>query len=157
RIPASGLLRAFPAQARRSLMPDAFFASRFIPCDDPRFPSSHAATIAETMDGDLVAAWYAGSREGAPDVAILSSRLRRGGRLWPPPRVIVDTPGRSEGNPVVFRDIYGTLWLFWVTMTGEGWESCIVRAIASCDSGHSWDIPRMIQETPGWMTRHKAI
>ena len=35
---------------------------------------SHSATLAELPDGTLVAAWYAGSGEGAADVAIYLSR-----------------------------------------------------------------------------------
>ena len=42
----------------------------------PNFPSCHASTIAELPNGDLLAAWYAGSREGAKDVAIFASRKR---------------------------------------------------------------------------------
>ena len=33
-------------------------------------PSAHASTLAECHDGDLLAAWFAGTREGARDVAI---------------------------------------------------------------------------------------
>ena len=42
----------------------------------PNFPSCHGSTIAEMPDGELLAAWYAGSREGAKDVAIFASRKR---------------------------------------------------------------------------------
>jgi predicted neuraminidase len=133
------------------------FESRFIRCDDPRFTSCHASTVVEALDGDLIAAWHAGSPEKAKDTAILYSRLRRGGRHWSTPTVLVDTPDRAEGNPVLFLDNYGTLWLFWVTMLGDDWDSCIVRARTSSENGHSWDPPITLQESPGWMTRHKPV
>src|SRR3974390_3281469 len=49
-----------------------FFQEEFI---NPDFslPMSHVASICELRDGRLAAAWYSGSREGAPDVAILLS------------------------------------------------------------------------------------
>jgi len=42
------------------------------------FPSCHASTIAETPSG-LVAAWFGGTREKNPDVAIWISRREKNG------------------------------------------------------------------------------
>src|SRR5436309_1641032 len=123
-------------------MPDApYFEAQILPCDDPRFPSAHASTIVENMSADLKVAWYGGSREKAPDVAIVSSRLPRLYHHWAPARVLDDTPGRAEGNPVLFQDLYGTHWLVWAVMMGDGWDSCILRAKVSGDGGHSYDAP----------------
>lgn len=139
-------------------MPDApFFEAQLLPCDDPRFPFAHASTIAANMNGDLKVAWYGGSREKANDVAILSSRLPRAHRHWAPARIADDTPGRSEGNPVLFQDPYGTHWLFWAVMMGDGWDSCIIRAKVSGDGGHSYDSPFTLQDTPGWLPRNKPV
>ena len=69
------------------------------------FPSAHASTIAETKDG-LVAAWFGGTRERAPDVGIWLSR-RVAGR-WGPP-VEVANGVQADGtrlpcwNPVLFE------------------------------------------------------
>ena len=41
---------------------------------DSAHPMSHVASITELPNGDLVSTWYAGSREGAGDVAIYLSR-----------------------------------------------------------------------------------
>ena len=40
---------------------------------------AHSATLAEMPDGSLVAAWYAGSGEGAADVSIYLARREIGG------------------------------------------------------------------------------
>ena len=37
-------------------------------------PSCHAATVVECANGDLLAAWFAGTHEGHPDVAIWLAR-----------------------------------------------------------------------------------
>ena len=50
---------------------------------------SHVASIAELFGGGLVAAWYAGSREGAGDVAIYFSMQTSGDAPWSPARAIV--------------------------------------------------------------------
>ena len=68
------------------------------------FASAHASTIVETADG-LVAAWFGGTREGAPDVGIWSSRRVKG--TWTAP-IEVATGVQPDGtrhpcwNPVLF-------------------------------------------------------
>src|SRR6266850_3900425 len=51
------------------------------------FPECHASTIAETHE-HLVAAWFGGTREGARDVGIWSSRFENG--TWTPPKEVAD-------------------------------------------------------------------
>ena len=84
--------------------------------------SSHAATIALLPNGNLIVAWYAGSYEDAPDVAILGSKFTYDKGCWSEPRVLVDTPNKCDGNPVLFVDRRERLWLFFVTMYGESWS-----------------------------------
>ena len=53
--------------------------------------SCHAATIVELQNGDLVAAWFAGSEyEGKPDVCIWSSRKPKGSDKWTTPELAAD-------------------------------------------------------------------
>ena len=51
-------------------------------------PSCHATTIAETRDGTLLTAWFAGTAEGKPDVCIWMAR-REGGQ-WSVPVQVAD-------------------------------------------------------------------
>jgi len=55
--------------------------------DHPPTPASHASSIVELEGGDVLAAWFGGSREGAPDVAIWSSR--RDAHAWSEPKELV--------------------------------------------------------------------
>ncbi|HEU4609506.1 MAG TPA: alpha-L-rhamnosidase C-terminal domain-containing protein, partial [Chitinophagaceae bacterium] len=69
------------------------------------FPSCHAATIAETPNG-LVAAWFGGKREGAPDVGIWLSRMVDD--KWTTPvevtnGIINDTLRYACYNPVLYQ------------------------------------------------------
>lgn len=121
------------------------------------FPSCHASTLTELPNRNLLCAWYAGNYEGSPDSAILCSEFIRAEERWTPPRVIADTPNLPEGNPVLFTHSNGTIWLFFVTMFGKGWETCKVKYQLSFDEGKSWSEPVVLQEELGWMTRNKPL
>jgi predicted neuraminidase len=102
------------------------------------FPSAHASTIVSTRDG-LVAAWFGGSGEGHPDVAIWVSR--KGRAKWSPPVQVADG-AQPDGtrhpcwNPVLFLPSHGPLLLFYKVGPSprEWWGE--VRT--SDDSGRTW-------------------
>src|SRR5690349_269912 len=56
--------------------------------DHGPYPSVHASTLVESTSGQLVAAWFGGTEEGNPDVAIWVSRYERGG--WTPSVKVAD-------------------------------------------------------------------
>jgi predicted neuraminidase len=102
------------------------------------FRSAHASTIVETKDG-LVAAWFAGTGEGNPDVGIWLSR--RGGDGWSAPVEVAD--GRQPDgtrhpcwNPVLFQPSMGPLVLFY--KVGPSPSEWWALARTSTDGGRSW-------------------
>src|SRR5882757_6504883 len=79
------------------------------------FPECHASTIAETPDG-FIAAWFGGTKEGAKDVCIWTSRLVSG--KWTAPQqvadgVIIDTTRYACYNPVLYYNPACGLLLFY--------------------------------------------
>ncbi|MFV2057364.1 MAG: exo-alpha-sialidase, partial [Thiohalomonadales bacterium] len=107
----------------------------------------HSATATSTKDGDLIAAWYGGTREGARDVQIYMSILRRGSQGWGKPRAIisVDTAEKDLGrfikklgNPVLLTHPNGEIWLFYVSVSAGGWSGSQVNLARSKDGGKSW-------------------
>jgi predicted neuraminidase len=117
---------------------------------DPPFAECHAPTLAETPSG-LVAAWFAGAREGAPDVGIW--RARRDGPAWSAPAEIVD--GRlPDGarypcwNPVLHQEPGGPLLLFYrIGPSPRAWWGMLLR---SEDGGVTWSDPdRLPDGIPG--------
>lgn len=125
-----------------------------------RYPSSHASTVVELANGDLLCAWYAGRQEAAADVAVWYSRRARAAEAWTPPAILADDPKHPEGNPVLFEDPRGRVWLFYVTMYGEGvegWDTCKVKCKWSQDKGQTWSATRILRNELGWMTRNKPI
>ncbi|MCU0502388.1 MAG: exo-alpha-sialidase [Anaerolineae bacterium] len=105
------------------------------------FPSCHAATVVEAAPGVLLAAWFAGTYEGHPDVAIWLSRYA-GGDRWSAPVKIVAAPGVPLWNPVLFRDTAGVVWLFYKAgPTVSAWSGLYLQ---STDAGRSWSAPVML-------------
>lgn len=58
--------------------------------DEAAFPQAHAATIAEMGNGDLVAAYFGGTKERNPDVCIYVSRKPKGSSQWSAPILAAD-------------------------------------------------------------------
>lgn len=75
------------------------------------FVSCHASTIVELRNGDLMAAWFGGSAEGNPDVAVWASR--RAGGKWSEPFELAREPEAACYNPVLFYTQDGRLWLYY--------------------------------------------
>ncbi len=132
------------------------FAREFVFAAGERWPSAHAASAVVLPDGSLMASWFAGSREGAPDAAIWSSRWRPDGG-WTDPCLLVDTPGHADGNSVLWLDRGGLLRLWYVTMEGKGWASCPVRERRSADLGLTWSPDTYIRREWGWMVRNEPV
>jgi predicted neuraminidase len=112
--------------------------SEFI-VDQPRLASCHASTLVETPDG-LVAAWFAGTREGATDVAIWLSRHSPAG--WSEPEEVANGTDVKAGrrypcwNPVLFLRQNGELLLFY--KVGPHPSSWWGMLRSSPDHGKSW-------------------
>lgn len=77
----------------------------------PPVPAAHASTITELPGGQLVASWFGGSRESAPDVCIYTS-IFTGGK-WSAPVVAAKGTGNATWNPVLFSTRAGKLLLFY--------------------------------------------
>lgn len=117
---------------------------------------SHCATLVELADGDVIAAWFSGSFETAPDQAIFAARLRNGSTRWAPPSVIADTPHRADGQPVLYAHPSGALWLFFVTITERDWTSARLQLQVAPDGTH-WSAPRVLMDRLGLMSRSKPL
>jgi predicted neuraminidase len=122
-------------------------------------PFAHCATLAELSDGSLLAAWFAGSYETAPDVAILGARHPGAGGIWSPPWVLVDVPGCSVGQPVFLSRPGGDLWLFFdvIDERGSGWEAARPYRQRSSNAGRTWVDRELLLDYPGLMFRSRPV
>ena len=101
------------------------------------FLQCHASTICRLPDGTLGVAWFAGSHEKAPDVAIWFSKKRENG--WSDPVKIADREGIPCWNPVLLAQ--GQLLTLFYKVGNEipYWQT---MAKTSSDSGESWSEER---------------
>lgn len=101
------------------------------------FASAHASTIVQLRNGDLLAAWFGGTHENAPDVAIWGSRRTAG--HWSAPFLLVREPNIACWNPVLFHSADGKLWLYY--KFGPSARTWTGARLVSNDDGKTWSHP----------------
>lgn len=136
---SAGLL---PIQAQRN---DAVFI--FQPLSSGKAlpgtqPDNHASTVVELKDGDVMTAWFGGSKEGAPDVAIYGARLHAG--AWSTPIELARETKVACWNPVLFHTKDGRLWLYYKYGTKPStWAGARKW---SGDEGRTWSTEERLPE-----------
>lgn len=115
---------------------------QFIFADERPFLSCHASTLVLLPDGELIAAWFGGTKEGAGDVAIWTSRTVGDG--WSAPVKAAGMEGVPHWNPVLFRRDDGALFLYYkVGSRIPQWRTMRMR---SRDDGRTWSPPEPLVE-----------
>ena len=104
------------------------------PVGSTSFASSHASTIVELKDGSLLSAWFGGSGENHPDVAIWTSRHNAKG--WSAPAELAREPQVPCWNPVLFHSRDGRLWLYY--KFGPSPDTWAAARKYSLDEGLTW-------------------
>ncbi|MFO0690866.1 MAG: sialidase family protein [Myxococcota bacterium] len=100
---------AAPAASGSVLQPDAALLERgFVFGEDRPFAQCHAATVVGMRDGRLVVAFFAGTHEGHPDVAIWTAEGRAigapdGPLAFSPPQRSLKIRDVAHWNPVLYR------------------------------------------------------
>ncbi len=131
------------------------FSAKFASSDMDDFV--HSASITGLPGGDLMAAWFAGSREGAADVQIRAARFDVRSGQWSAERVLATREStqravgkhiRKLGNPVISLAPDQRLWLFYVSVSLGGWAGSAVNAMVSDDLGKTWSAPRQLVTSP---------
>lgn len=122
-----------PFKGTEAIVRSAFIYQK----QDVQFPSCHASTLVETPEG-MLASWFGGTEERAPDVCIYTS-LNKNGK-WSKPVMAAD--GIHEGkqypcwNPVLFRKDDGEIVLYYkVGPTPRDWWGLYKT---SKDNGKTW-------------------
>lgn len=125
---------------------------------NPGNPESfcHAPTVLETVAGGLLVAWYT-----YPDVEYKNAQLvlvrKPKGKPWEAAKLIASNQAYSEGNPVLFEEPGGRIWLFFVALKGIYWTDAELNACYSDDGGISWGPSNRLWEKHGMMVRHPPV
>lgn len=96
----------------------------------------HASNICAIKNGDLLAAWFAGSKEGADDVSIWISRRDQAG--WSSPVCCSDQFDEPCWNPVLHQLPDGRIMLFF--KVGREISRWRTYTKVSTDLGYSWSV-----------------
>jgi len=129
-------LLAVKAQTTVSLIKQEFIMQH------PPVPAAHASTITELPGGQLVASWFGGSRESAPDVSIYTSVFSKG--KWSAPAVAAAAKGYATWNPVLFTTKGGRLLLFYKEgPSPREWWGLMKY---STDKGRTWSAAEKLPE-----------
>jgi predicted neuraminidase len=119
--------------------------------------SVHSATAVSLPNGNLLAMWYGGTREGHTDVNIYASVFDRQTQKWQPSKAILDRLQVADdldryikkvGNPTLIRHPAGPLVLAYVTVSMAGWASSQVNMMVSYDDGQSWHTSKHLVTSP---------
>ena len=121
----------------------------------PGAPSAHASALAVLPGDEVLAFWFAGTRESAPDVRIFSSRWANG--AWGPTREVASRASlgkglgfgvRRIGNPAAWAAPDGTVHLYVVATGLGGWAASRVAHLVSTDRGESYGVRRVLPMSP---------
>ena len=103
-------------------------------------PSSHASTLVELKNGDLLAAWFTGAHEGSSDVTIHGARFTGG--AWSAPFELAHASNGPCWNPVLFHSADGRLWLYY--KFGKSPDTWAGARKFSNDEGRTWSAEELL-------------
>lgn len=138
---------AVMAQSDGTAAEDTGFFQQELITPSGTFPANHGSTVLTLGPGHLMSCWFAGSREAARDVEIYCAERDAAATdtKWSAPRSVVargeSSRGASNkfiGNPVLFKDLDGTIWLFYEAVKAFGHSASVVDYKISHDNGKTF-------------------
>jgi predicted neuraminidase len=120
-------------------------------------PTVHSATAVQLDNGQLLAMWYGGTREGHVDVALYSAMYDPSTQIWSQPKKVLDRYDAANslnryvkkvGNPVLIKHPQGPLVLVYVSVSLAGWATSQLNMTLSYDNGQTWHNSKRLITTP---------
>jgi predicted neuraminidase len=132
----------------------------------PHTPAAHASSLVAMPVSHpyvVLAFWFAGTKESAPDVGIAASGFDRAMQQWQPAQMVVNRHDlglqlgfavRRLGNPVAWLDATGKVHLFVVATGLGGWAASRIVQLSQrqTNSALSFDVVRVLPLSWWWNT-----
>ena len=114
----------------------------------------HSSSIVELPNGDLLTCWFQGSGERkSNDVVVNGARLKKGENKWSEPFLMADSPDQPDCNPVMFLNNNNKLFLVWIVVRANRWETSILKVRTTMDyngdGAPNWEWQDVILIKPG--------
>ncbi len=125
---------------------------------DEEFKSCHSVALCEMVNGDLLAAWFAGDEEGSKNSVILISRKEKNKESWSSTSIAVNVINRAAGNPRLFIGPDKGVWLLVPVNYGK-WCQGGTRLYLkrSYDNGRSWSDLELFIDPGSILGKNKPI
>ena len=102
---------------------------------------NHASCVVQTKEGNLLAAWYAGSGERKSDDVVIEGAWIDQRRHALRSEVFDGRHARLPRlQPIDLRAPDGSLWLFWPTILDHRWEGALLK-FARCEHLRAGAVP----------------
>ena len=135
-----------------------------MPADTPAAHASSLLAMPATHPSAVMAFWFAGTRESAPDVQIAASHFDRATQQWSVTRFMVSRHVMGEqlgfgvrrvGNPVAWLDPQGKIHLFVVATGLGGWAAARIVHLRQSNEGQafsdlSFEVVRVLPLSWAW-------
>ncbi|HEX5023942.1 MAG TPA: sialidase family protein, partial [Agriterribacter sp.] len=131
----SGAQRQTDTQNKGSQMgKDSSFTTGYFFTTPAPFAECHASTMVRLQNGEFMAAWFGGQKEGTDDVGIWLVKGKPG--QWSTPVEVAKIREDAHWNPVLFQSAEGKIFLFFkVGKKIPSWETWLKT---SDDNGATW-------------------
>ncbi|NMM12317.1 MAG: exo-alpha-sialidase [Rhodoferax sp.] len=137
-----------------------------MPANTPAAHASSLLAMPAAHPSTLMAFWFAGTRESAPDVQIAAAQFDRATQQWSAARFVVNRLAMGEslgwgvrrlGNPVAWLDRQGKIHLFVVATGLGGWAAARIVHLRQSNAGQdfaalSFDVVRVLPLSWLWNT-----
>lgn len=111
----------------------------------------------------MILGWFQGSGERwADDLRIMGSRKKKDKKEWSEPFLLADIKEFPDFNPVLFIDGKGRLWLMWMIIIANQWETSLLVYRISDDymdmaGAPNWDWQDVLIMKPGGKTERGIL